>query len=104
MLFRSNTAGHRYDTKTYTYNSGSFDQQFHLYSLLWNEAEIRILIDDQEYYYKDKTSISEAYPFNNPFFFIFNIAIGGTFIDNEIPDASTGLPQRMVVDYIRVYQ
>ena len=43
-----------------------------------------------------------AYPFNDPFFFIFNIAVGGNWPGS--PDASTQFPQWMMVDYVRVFQ
>jgi beta-glucanase (GH16 family) len=40
--------------------------------------------------------------FRKDFFFIFNIAVGGNW--PQYPDASTVFPQRMVVDYVRVFQ
>jgi beta-glucanase (GH16 family) len=43
-----------------------------------------------------------TYPFNAPFFFIFNIAVGGNWPGS--PDATTYFPQWMIVDYVRVYQ
>lgn len=39
--------------------------------------------------------------FNQPFFFILNVAVGGNW--PGYPDGSTQLPQQMVVDYVRVY-
>ncbi|MEC7389180.1 MAG: glycoside hydrolase family 16 protein, partial [Pseudomonadota bacterium] len=36
------------------------------------------------------------------FFFIFNIAVGGNW--PGYPDSTTVFPQRMVVDYVRVFQ
>ena len=45
---------------------------------------------------------TSPYPFNLPFFFIFNVAVGGNFPGN--PDGTTTFPQRMIVDYIRVFQ
>ena len=43
-----------------------------------------------------------TYPFNNPFFFILNIAVGGNWPGN--PDETTLFPQTMEIDYIRVFQ
>jgi beta-glucanase (GH16 family) len=42
------------------------------------------------------------YPFNDSFFFIFNVAVGGNWPGS--PDATTIFPQHMIVDYIRVFQ
>ena len=41
-------------------------------------------------------------PFNDPFFFIFNIAVGGNWPGS--PDETTLFPQFMAVDYVRVCQ
>ena len=41
-------------------------------------------------------------PFNDPFFFIFNVAVGGNWPGS--PDDCTLFPQFMAVDYVRVYQ
>ena len=40
--------------------------------------------------------------FDHPFFLILNLAIGGAWPGD--PDASTSLPQQIVVDYVRVYK
>ena len=45
---------------------------------------------------------SNPYPFNNPFFMILNVAVGGDFDGN--PNASTVFPQQMLVDYVRYYK
>ena len=44
----------------------------------------------------------QPYPFNAPFFFIMNIAVGGNW--PGYPDATTQFPQTMMVDYVRVFQ
>jgi beta-glucanase (GH16 family) len=36
------------------------------------------------------------------FFLIFNVAVGGNLPGN--PDTFTRLPQKMIVDYVRVFQ
>jgi beta-glucanase (GH16 family) len=94
-------SGAQYGT-TYTLPSGSFDQQFHVYSMLWQQDSIKLYIDDQQYFSASKADVSGTYPFNSNFFFIFNVAIGGNFPGS--PDGTTTFPQRMVVDYIRVFQ
>lgn len=70
---------------------------FHKYSLEWTPTTIKISVDDVVY----KTlQNSPSVPFNHNFFFIMNVAMGGTFagpIDGSVNGAT------MEVDYIRVY-
>jgi beta-glucanase (GH16 family) len=40
--------------------------------------------------------------FREEFFFIFNVAVGGNWPGS--PNATTVFPQRMLVDYVRVFQ
>ena len=87
---------------TFTLNSGSFNQQFHVYSLIWAQDSINMYVDDQQFFAVSRNQITSPYPFDNPFFFIFNVAVGGNFPGS--PDGTTIFPQRMIVDYIRVFQ
>ena len=41
-------------------------------------------------------------PFRSDFFFIINVAVGGNF--PGAPDQTTQFPQRLLVDYIRVFE
>jgi len=52
--------------------------------------------------FDSKDTQGQPYPFNEQFFFIFNIAIGGNWPGN--PDETTQFPQRMEVDYVRVFE
>lgn len=87
-----------------TYNAAQdFAQQFHVFSLIWDVNNVQILVDDQVYVTGTTQNIvSGTYPFNSPFFFIFNVAVGGDW--PGAPDATTVFPQRMFVDYVRVFQ
>lgn len=99
----TNSASHASKGTSYVLGSGSFDQQFHVYSIIWTLDAIKILIDDQQYLQFAKSDVgSSPYPFNADFFFIFNIAVGGNWPGS--PDSTTPFPQRMVVDYVRVFQ
>ncbi len=84
-----------------TLSNGKFSDQFHVFSIIWDNEKIRWYLDDQLYHTIDITpaTLSE---FHQPFFFIFNVAVGGNWPGS--PDASTQFPQRMYVDYIRVFQ
>jgi len=87
----------------YNLSSGNFSQQFHVFSLVWTTDKMTWLVDDHEYISVTKADAGTAdYPFNAPEFLIFNVAVGGDW--PGAPDASTSFPQRMVVDYVRVFQ
>ncbi len=92
-------------SKTSTYSltpSGDFSDKFHVYTLLWTQDKMEFLIDDYSYFSTTKSAIGDIYPFNEPFFTIFNVAVGGNWPGS--PDATTVFPQRMIVDYVRVFQ
>jgi hypothetical protein len=82
-------------------SSGKFSDEFHVFSIIWDANQIQWYMDDVLYNTADITpaSLSE---FHNNFFFIFNVAVGGNWPGS--PDATTSFPQRMIVDYVRVFQ
>ena len=98
----ANSATHASKGSSYVLSPGSFDQQFHVYSIIWTLDNVKILVDDIQYLSFSSADVSGNYPFNKDFFFIFNMAIGGNWPGS--PDNTTVFPQRMIVDYIRVFQ
>jgi beta-glucanase (GH16 family) len=78
-----------------------FADEFHVFSIVWTSTAINWYVDDVQYYTLDITP-PELSELQNKAYFIFNVAVGGNWPGN--PDASTEFPQRMVVDYIRVFQ
>lgn len=79
-----------------------FSDKFHVFTILWEPDKITWLLDDQEYFVLTKEVVNGDYPFNQPFFFILNIAVGGNW--PGYPDNTTVFPQTMIVDYVRVFQ
>jgi beta-glucanase (GH16 family) len=81
--------------------AGTFADEFHVFSIIWDDQTIKWLLDDVQFNAADisPAGLSE---FHHPFFFIFNVAVGGNW--PGYPDATTVFPQRMWVDYIRVFQ
>ncbi len=78
--------------------------QFHVYAVEWDHEHIRISCDGRVYltYANPHTGLA-AWPFDQPFYLLMNVAVGGSWggehgIDNRI------FPQRMEIDYVRVYQ
>jgi len=82
-------------------SSGKLSQEFHVYSVIWDENAITWYFDDTQFHQIDirPAALSE---FKEPQFFIFNVAVGGIWPGS--PDQSTVFPQQMVVDYVRVFQ
>ncbi len=79
---------------------------FHKYTLVWDENSIEYYVDDKHYVTFTKgedgrDTDKEGWPYEPPYFLIINLAVGGTFggpIDDDI------FPQTLLVDYIKVYE
>jgi len=102
-LHYNNSSG-THDSKgnSYTLSGSTFYDQFHVFSMDWIQDQVKIYIDNNLVLTVTKADVGSNYPFNNPFFFIFNVAVGGNWPGS--PDATTSFPQRMIVDYVRVFQ
>lgn len=81
--------------------STTFNDQFHVFSIIWDEKFITWYLDNKEYHKIDITP-SGLNEFQKDFFFIFNVAVGGNWPGN--PDATLVFPQKMIVDYVRVFR
>jgi hypothetical protein len=94
--------GHQYKGGSYALGSGQgFNDQFHVFTIMWQENSIIWYVDYQKYFEATSSTINfDAFNLNQ--FFIFNIAVGGNW--PGYPDATTVFPQTMKVDYVRVFQ
>jgi beta-glucanase (GH16 family) len=97
-------ATHAQKGSFFNLTSGTFSDQFHVFSMEWKQDEIKLYVDNNLVVTLNSSDVgsNNSYPFNQPFFFIFNIAVGGNWPGN--PDATTAFPQWMIVDYVRVYR
>lgn len=97
---------------SFNFPNGQSVTDFHIYALEWTTNAIRWYVDDTLYETQTSwwsssnptnTSIRNPYPapFDQPFYLIMNLAVGGNFGGN--PDTSTTFPGEMLVDYVRVY-
>lgn len=102
LHYGSSVATHGSFGTNYSLSGESFDEKFHVFSMDWEEDSIKMFVDNHQVFTCNKSVVGEPYPFNSDFFFIFNIAVGGNWPGS--PDGSTVFPQRMIVDYIRVFQ
>jgi beta-glucanase (GH16 family) len=98
-----------YDTYTGTEPKGSniqipdAENAYHVYAIEWTPEKIDFYVDDQKYFtFNNENSGFKAWPFDQPFYIILNLAVGGGWVGN--PDATSVFPAVMEVDYVRVYQ
>lgn len=93
-------------SKEFDLEDDRFDTGFHVFGIEWGEDYINYYVDDKLYQRLTPEDLeeeedAEEWVFNQPFFIILNVAVGGNFVGN--PDVNTVFPQEMLVDYIRVY-
>ncbi len=89
----------------YTFPPGDSVTKFHVYALEWTTNQFSWYVDNTRYETQSSWwSSGGPYPapFNQPFYIIMNLAVGGKFDGN--PDESTVFPGDMQVDYVRVYK
>lgn len=109
LFFCIHTAKYNHRHKEQYYCSKIFPNitdDFHKFSLDWKENEITYYVDDIKIasYFKGedgKDDSWEGWPFNEEYFLILNLAIGGMFgghVDRE------SLPQKFIIKDIKVYQ
>ena len=75
---------------------------FHIFAIEWTPTEIRWYMDGTQYHSVTPDTVPGNWVFDHNFFIILNVAVGGYWPGN--PDSTTVFPQRMLVDYVRVYQ
>jgi len=77
---------------------------FHLYAVEWEPERIRWLLDNKVFFEATPSDLPKGAPwvFNTPFFIVLNVAVGGIWPGP--PDGTTVFPQRLQVDYVRVYR
>ena len=86
-----------------TLAAGALADDFHIYAVEWRAGEIDMYLDSTLYAVYTPASLppGATWVFDQPFFLILNVAVGGGW--PGAPDASTSFPQTMLVDYVRVY-
>ncbi len=79
-------------------------EKFHIYALEWNADSICIFVDRKKYFtMHNEYTGNDVWPFNKPFYLLLNIAVGG-FWGGAKGINDTIFPQKMEIDYVRVFQ
>ena len=98
------SGAHGLQGKTDLPTGQAVDTAFHVYAVEWSPNEIKFFVDDQLFatHTPQELPAGAAWVFQHNFFVLFDLAVGGYWPGN--PDSSTVFPQKMLVDYVRVYK
>ncbi len=101
-------------TKSYNHSQGTNKgstinilkpyESFHVYAIDWTKDRIDFYVDVNKYFsFSNEGKGVEEWPYDLPQYLILNIAVGGSWGGQKgIDDAI--FPQKMYVDFVRVYQ
>lgn len=95
-------------SKDFVLENSRFDTEFHVFGIEWSPDYINYYVDDVLYQQITRETIADEtdgqgeWVFDEPFYIILNVAIGGNLPGS--PSSETIFPQTMLVDYVRVYQ
>lgn len=77
--------------------------EFHTYAIEWDENQITWFYDGEAFGTYSREDVgARVWAFDQPFFFILNLAIGGTL--GGAIGLDTEFPSQYLVDYVRVFQ
>ncbi len=80
-----------------------FADDYHIFAVEWDPDAIRWYVDGNLYSTHVPADVpGKTWVFDHPFFILLNLAVGGGWPGN--PDSTTQFPQKMLVDYVRVYE
>ena len=92
-------------SQSFTLSSAqSFADDYHVFAVEWSPSALQFSVDRTVFFTLTPASLPVGAPwvFRRPFFVLLDLAVGGAWPGN--PDATTSLPKKMLVDYVRVYQ
>ena len=106
LHFGGEAPANTYKSSSYSLKNGrDFSQDFHRFTIEWDTTAIRWFVDDSLYESQSSwysTAAPFPAPFDRRFHLLLNVAVGGNWPGS--PDAKTVFPQRMYVDYVRIYK
>jgi beta-glucanase (GH16 family) len=90
-------------TGSFTFPNLRVGDDFHIFAAEWEPQVVRFYVDGRLYETRTPADLppGKRWVFDHPFFVILNLAVGGSLPGN--PEDSTVFPQRLLVDYVRVY-
>jgi beta-glucanase (GH16 family) len=90
-------------TGSFTFSNAHVGDDFHVFAAEWEPQAVRFYVDGELYQTKTPADLpsGKRWVFDHPFFVVLNLAVGGNLPGS--PEDSTVFPQRLLVDYVRVY-
>ena len=90
--------------KTDTIKVEDCSEKFHVYGVEWSKDSVKVSVDEKEFFkFANEHSGYDAWPFDNKMHLLLNIAVGGNWGGQKGVDENIW-PQKMEIDYVRVYQ
>ena len=96
---------------SYTLEEGTFSDEYHVFDVEWEPGKISWYVDGKLIHTEDnwysategQGEITYPAPFDQPFYIILNLAVGGNWPGN--PDETTDIANAAYyIDYVKVYQ
>lgn len=96
---------------TYVLNQGNYTDSYHTFSCEWEPGKIKWYVDGVLYHEESdwysttvgQGTVSYPAPFDQPFYMILNLAVGGSWVGN--PNDDTDFENAaFVIDYVKAYQ
>ncbi|MBL7473981.1 glycoside hydrolase family 16 protein [Robertkochia sediminum] len=81
----------------------NIEEGFHTYTANWTPEAITFSIDGKKVYtYAPEVKNAETWPYDQPFYILLNLAVGGTFGGTEIDNSI--FPVTYEIDYVKVWE
>lgn len=84
--------------------SQAVNLNYHIYAVEWSPEGVKWFVDSNNFLTitREQVETRGEWVFDHPFFILLNVAVGGAW--PGYPDGTSQFPQRMYVDYVRVYR
>lgn len=111
LHFGGQWPANQYIANEYDFPEGqTFANDFHVYTIIWEEDNIKWYVNGMLFFTVTReqwhsTAAPDNYdaPFDQPFYLIINLAVGGHF-DGGLTPSPGHIPATLQVDYVRVYK
>lgn len=95
---------------SYTLSEGDFSSEYHKFTCEWEPGSIKWYVDGKLFHEatnwhsttEGAGTITYPAPFDQPFYVILNLAVGGSWVG--YPDDASFVSNPYMIDYVRVYQ
>jgi beta-glucanase (GH16 family) len=101
----ANKNGNKGNNWSNTQYKDSMENNFHVYSIIWEDEYIQFYIDQVKSVtlWRNLTEDYKGWPFDQDFYVMLNLALGGT-MGGTIDDSIFNHPVEMKIDYVRIYK